>query len=199
MLDVLGLAQKDKDAIGECYQALQKKYGCVMDNDLKETLANRITELQLLSDYHTVSIKNVFRINENGREFYILSIYLTEAHGNDNFIVLMFGMMVFKNNHEPVLIQPETAWDRLTNLFGIGKSKVIEFIGAKNKYRISLKGKKPVSHNLSKEFMDELYRTEKVYAEFYEKTFLATFNKPIRVEDTMRLADFLSRIGPALG
>ena len=121
MLDVLGLDQKDKDAIAECYEAIKNKYDCVIDNDLKDGLANRMTELALLENYHTVSIKNVFKIKDNDREFYILSIYLTEVDLKIDFKVLMFGIIILKNHYKTTLIEPETTWDRLLNFFGSGK------------------------------------------------------------------------------
>jgi hypothetical protein len=198
MLDVLGLAQKDKDAISKSLEALSKKYDCVIDNDMLETFANRINGLNLLDDYHTVSIKNVFKISNNGNEFYILSIYLAEVDLKVDFTSLMFGALLLKKNHDRVLIKPENTWDRLMNIFGIGKSKIMELHGKKNKYRISFTGKNSSAHQLPQVFLDELSGMKKIYGEFNEKIFISTFNKSITVDDTLSIADFLSKIAPVL-
>ena len=198
MLDVLGLAQKDKEAISESLEALSRKYDCVLANDLLETFANRISDLTLFEEYHTVSLKNVFKIQHNGNEFYILSIYLTEVDLKVDFTSLMFGALLLKNNFERILIKPENTWDRLLKLFGSGKSKMIELQGKSNKYRITFAGKNTSAHQLPQAFLDELSGMRKVFAEFHEKNFIAAFNKSITVEDALSLADFLSKIAPVL-
>src|SRR5581483_2802640 len=100
MLDVLGLAQNDKEAIADSFDALTKKYNCVIDNDLRENFANRITELNLLKDYHTVSIKNVFKITLPGAQhFYILSIYLAEIGLKLDVTSLMYGALLLKEHY----------------------------------------------------------------------------------------------------
>jgi hypothetical protein len=196
MINVLGLEQYDKDAINESYDMLAKKYKCTIENDLVESFTNKLVDTKLMEDYSTVSIKNIIKV-ENGKcEFYVVSIYLANIPNRVAPRVLMYGVAFLKKNMKSIFIRPETLWDKIGGMFSKKSIDFDEHKGFSNKYCLFAKDKEFVKENLSPAFLNEVYGLNRLHFEFYDKMALATFNKLIAPEETMQLADFMTKIVP---
>jgi len=195
MLNVLGLEQSDKDAIRDSFEKLFQKYPCEYHNELTESFINKIVDLQLLNDYSTVSIKNIVKVNSNTSAFYMVSIYLANYANRIKPRTLMYGLAFMKQDMKNILIRPETLWDKITDIFSRQDIDFEEHKGFSNKYCLFAKDKEFVKQNLTQQFLDEVYKMDKLYFEFSDKIALSTYNKPITTADTLKLAEFMGKIG----
>jgi hypothetical protein len=194
MINVLGLSEENKVVIKESYEKLSQKYHCTLENDLVEAYNNKLSSTRLLEDYSTIGIKNVFKIQLEKDVFYILSIYLANYSEKIAPRVLIFGLSYPKTETGNLFIRPETLLDKIGDIFNRKDIDFEEHKGFSNKYCLFADDKALVKQTLSKEFLNEVYKLDKIHIEVYNKMLLATFNKKITTEDTMALAGFMEKM-----
>ena len=111
----------------------------------------------------------------------------------------MFAMANLSKDMKNILIRPETLLDKIWDIFSRTDIDFEEHKGFSNKYCLFSKDKAFVKQNLSPKFLEEVYRMNKLYLEFYDNMVIGTFNKKIIAEDTMNLAAFMEKIVPLFG
>jgi hypothetical protein len=196
MINVLGLVQHDKDVIRESHDILSKKYQFSIENEMVESFTNKLVNTKLVGEYSTVSIKNIFKIQLPGREFYMVSIYLANIRERVAPRVLMYGLAFLNKNMGDIYIRPETLWDKIGDIFNKKDIDFEEHKGFSNKYCFFAEDKGFAKENIPKKFLEEVFLMDKLHFEFCDKIAITTLNRRMTVEDNVRLADFMAKVTP---